>query len=119
MRISDWSSDVCSSDLAYAWNKHLPDGTIRHLFFKRGNLIAQPAARFLPLCRVNKLRCHRAIEIAALFKQRLHLRRSAEHTSELPSLLRISFAVSYLKTQNTSHPSHSHDIHTTSSSLCP
>src|SRR3546814_20823754 len=60
---------------AYAWNKHLPDGTIRHLFFKRGNLIAQPGARFLPLCRVNKLRCQRAIEIAALFKQRSEERR--------------------------------------------
>src|SRR3546814_8966750 len=141
MRISDWSSDVCSSDLpgakdakdaaaadralkliesvkaivdhinhrlaalfarflklprhfiqavmgagehgrkvdrvghAYAWNKHVPDGTIRHLFFKRGHLIAHPGARFLPSCRVNTLRCQRAIEIAALVMQRLQDRK--------------------------------------------
>src|SRR3546814_10960565 len=64
------------------FRSHLPDGTIRHLFFKRGNLIAQPGARFLPLCRVNKLRCQRAIEIAALFKQRLHLRCLGVETGE-------------------------------------
>src|SRR3546814_5333946 len=29
MRISDWSSDVCSSDLVY--EIHMNDGTVRHL----------------------------------------------------------------------------------------
>src|SRR3546814_1943720 len=97
MRISDWSSDVCSSDLkrithrfaAYSMNKRFP---------LRGSLVMCAVARqarighggktgdigngrrgiYWQPCRVGVARC------------RL---RSEEHTSELQSLMRISYAV--------------------------
>src|SRR3546814_4493094 len=90
MRISDWSSDVCSSDLfarkfaaaihakfpgkllayncspSFNWKKHLDDATIAS--FQR--------------------------ELATMGNK---FQRSEEHTSELQSLMRISYAVFCLK----------------------
>src|SRR3546814_4175573 len=102
MRISDWSSDVCSSDLAEAAQieeegqenpllaliaveeleaeaspglgvhqlhvAHHPAGPLQHVE-GRGEVLARPAAAV----------------------------RSEEHTSELQSLMRISYAVFCLK----------------------
>src|SRR3546814_2402029 len=110
MRISDWSSDVCSSDLA---------GTPREIHF---------------LCRVRALPSDQDAEAAIRARRRLRAaglwpwgqgivghrprqpragagdphaglaarrehqrRRSEEHTSELQSLMRISYAVFCLK----------------------
>src|SRR3546814_5704832 len=96
MRISDWSSDVCSSDLlriVAALRRRLP-----HHAAVVGQL------RLLPVV-VEALAPHRhhvAVQQAAveqLGNQEAHAAggRSEEHTSELQSLMRISYAVFCLK----------------------
>src|SRR3546814_2273734 len=101
MRISDWSSDVCSSDLPAPWhyivetdiapqaeqdfndwygNEHLP------------GLAAVPgtvsARRYL--ARPAQPKYYASYDLETL-------ERSEEHTSELQSLMRISYAVFCLK----------------------
>src|SRR3546814_5419420 len=104
MRISDWSSDVCSSDLAA----------------RRGNRARRAAGRDAPAdagatngvvagvlrARVAAPRCrgagrHRPARPAVL-RHRNH-GRSEEHTSELQSLMRISYAVFCLKKKHIIH----------------
>src|SRR3546814_3612027 len=76
MRISDWSSDVCSSDLSKAARAH----------WLRWKLAEK--------CGFNGL----ARSLLSLFRTRPKGRdRSEEHTSELQSLMRISYAVFCLK----------------------
>src|SRR3546814_4125095 len=118
MRISDWSSDVCSSDLF--------------------GVSGQPAARYNPLDRLDpesldlaedamtladalvhdsagqggeahwneeaKALIAGLILYAVVHEDREHrtLARSEEHTSELQSLMRISYAVFCLKQKTTS-----------------
>src|SRR3546814_1670206 len=115
MRISDWSSDVCSSDLADAGSA--PDHVRRNRWAgscggslgkwgrsrvepvgKRGegvevqvraDVFMRPVARF-------------AVDPAAAqpgARGAEHVR-SEEHTSELQSLMRISYAVFCLKKKN-------------------
>src|SRR3546814_3074321 len=105
LRISDWSSDVCSSDLQFV--KGADTGLALGLPRLRG--LANPF-QFL----VNGLLTARFL--ALFLRHALGLRlqpraviRSEEHTSELQSLMRISYAVFCLKkktninhTQNTS-----------------
>src|SRR3546814_1233627 len=98
MRISDWSSDVCSSDLRYA--KKAPDvSDILPTVRSRG--VLQPLI-VRPNCGPG------AFEIVAgsrrwtangiaLAEGIDHGPRSEEHTSELQSLMRISYAVFCLK----------------------
>src|SRR3546814_4383630 len=102
MRISDWSSDVCSSDLPFhAIGQdhllHLARGRIfvadqqvlRHLLRDGG-----AAAGALARPDLGRIVEHRAD-------------RSEEHTSELQSLMRISYAVFCLKKKNKiNHNSH-------------
>src|SRR3546814_1214570 len=102
MRISDWSSDVCSSDL-------------EELIFEAGNQIAGTDDNGHPLARTTfkGLAIDLADEVhddlvAVLgfmpfrrgFVALLLRRRSEEHTSELQSLMRISYAVFCLKKKN-------------------
>src|SRR3546814_6702076 len=108
MRISDWSSDVCSSDLAapssqqtfvvkrilhidgpfehgdYVWDdKGVPDGPVV--------ITIDLAAQTLSVFRAG-------YEIgAAVILYGADDKRSEEHTSELQSLMRISYAVFCLK----------------------
>src|SRR3546814_9363348 len=97
MRISDWSSDVCSSDLT-ARNLHL--GThgligVRHetqASRPRPLRTAPAAGRRHPSCRVVS-----AQRPAPDGRQQ----RSEEHTSELQSLMRTSYAVFFLKNKTT------------------
>src|SRR3546814_5618901 len=106
MRISDWSSDVCSSDLftrnrrahpgagkaARTWPSFRPAGRAAHAEAPRdGAATAGPRApggggepRHL-----RHMRQHR--------HARSLRHRSEEHTSELQSLMRISYAVFCLK----------------------
>src|SRR3546814_6816212 len=98
MRISDWSSDVCSSDLP--GERSLDQ---RQLV---GILMARPGAREKGgRCR---LRAARQLGVGLFASPRLvadaaerdaaaAVRRSEEHTSELQSLMRISYAVFCLK----------------------
>src|SRR3546814_3853940 len=105
MRISDWSSDVCSSDLGSlvvspVLAKRPHGDKVRFLFNQLGN----PFGAFLGSC--DCLRGRGRIDCKAnrdqLFRAGVLLRkdRSEEHTSELQSLMRISYAVFCLKKKN-------------------
>src|SRR3546814_3650409 len=103
MRISDWSSDVCSSDL---WG---------HLLFSASDwtmtLVAKrcamrpksegPRTRAKDSISTNRApvrRPNRAVKSAEPAPVEI---RSEEHTSELQSLMRISYAVFCLKKKKT------------------
>src|SRR3546814_10285345 len=115
MRISDWSSDVCSSDLAEFGRPHRDDlavphhlvrhriefdvGIAQHLAGERGAQAAQHRLdardEFARAERFGDIIVGAGLEAAdaVLFLAA----RSEEHTSELQSLLRISYAVFCLK----------------------
>src|SRR3546814_970650 len=129
MRISDWSSDVCSSDLQSAHRKRgkLPYAARQN---PMASVLARPnlcpaedgrlatlhlqlsigAQRQRGLCRA--FACFRVIDRPAFPFLRAALEtlqhdqplqspvRSEEHTSELQSLMRISYAVFCLKKKN-------------------
>src|SRR3546814_1256908 len=122
MRISDWSSDVCSSDLAIrrcdqAIGIHRPDQTPvdrRHPLL--ANVVAQPRLDFLVGARpeIERHELGRALAdsvgyifagddqiLARVIDAAQHdvgvRMRSEEHTSELQSLMRISSSVFCLK----------------------
>src|SRR3546814_9557355 len=127
MRISDWSSDVCSSDLAGLARPAF--GLVGDEHDRRGRS-AQPAGDLLverhqPRARVDQeqrdiglahrrlgLHAHppwqrrgvvilitRGIDDAEIEPDQMRVR-SEEHTSELQSLMRISYAVFCLKKKN-------------------
>src|SRR3546814_6560093 len=98
MRISDWSSDVCSSDLLRTNDRLL------NWFFQHGVITAWLKHQFAT-CRNNNIVRHVHIAFTILvsglmqrdqsklfYEQTCELR-SEEHTSELQSLIRISYAV--------------------------
>src|SRR3546814_1995400 len=113
MRISDWSSDVCSSDLAQEQLRRAGDiymaagsviccwgmGITQHkhsvatiqmlvnLLLLRGNL-GRPGAGACPVRGHSNVQGDRTM-------------RSEEHTSELQSLMRISYAVFCLQKKTT------------------
>src|SRR3546814_7496794 len=117
MRISDWSSDVCSSDLwrpapptnyrreyAAAGRCASPRAGGRTLLRACGKVYdADPCRSHRDTCRTPKRRRARPVapkhRPAASVEEaaRGTLLRSEEHTSELQSLMRISYAVSCLK----------------------
>src|SRR3546814_3757475 len=84
MRISDWSSDVCSSDLVTS----LRESEQRGLTQKNHFLSHQPERQQDEL--IGKGNRRREIDFR-------YATRSEEHTSELQSLMRISYAVFCLK----------------------
>src|SRR3546814_5443164 len=114
MRISDWSSDVCSSDLS--------------------RIACSTSSRVMRRCASTRLRSALACPTAALPElnsgigtEMLNntavsfdsenrrtpgptvtsgMRRSEEHTSELQSLMRISYAVFCLTKKNNTHSQH-------------
>src|SRR3546814_5886661 len=130
MRISDWSSDVCSSDLVNATPRY---GVVDQLFLTiRGSgRQRRPSARGLSIliddvpinrgdnsfilglvnpnsfARIELFPGPRANELAPFA-----LGRSEEHTSELQSLMRISYAVFCLKKKTTIYSTH-HNLHYT------
>src|SRR3546814_1417127 len=125
MRISDWSSDVCSSDLllvpgpAHAGGQRpgrheLPVDVGERGHAGGGQVVvdrAQEADRHARereqvvgirlLVRRHVLAhvvgAEDAVQVAAVVVLQLELLRSEEHTSELQSLMRISYAVFCLK----------------------
>src|SRR3546814_1563565 len=106
MRISDWSSDVCSSDLVTAGASCLrtterpsgerPSGE-RESWFERSDVIGVLAQGKEGRTRQQRL----AAVKGARFPSALGKGRSEEHTSELQSLMRISYAVFCLKKKTT------------------
>src|SRR3546814_2921790 len=93
MRISDWSSDVCSSDLAFLLGFQLASPFIAvTLIF---NLGLGLLSRLMPQMQVFFIAIPLQIVIG------LGIMRSEEHTSELQSLMRISYAVFCLKKKKT------------------
>src|SRR3546814_5557569 len=113
MRISDWSSYVCSSDLC-------------------GTILAQPPCRTcaqtpryelltIAGCTVRPIRLVRRSMILRFCMSGLSRQscspaassqlRSEEHTSELQSLMRISYAVFCLKKKKIHNPQQQHNSH--------
>src|SRR3546814_4293181 len=124
MRISDWSSDVCSSDLliihhrqraAVGYDKQRYSGLILKPYFPRpgkGELAGERLPVLAGLGEIGGHRLHRLqmggdggeLRLGGGLRQRRRMRedakgrrkrerRSAEHTSELPSLMRIPYDV--------------------------
>src|SRR3546814_9652571 len=118
MRISDWSSDVCSSDLAA--NEHCGgtesedgdgDGSEDrppHGIAGVGTHLGRQPSRLG--CRLGGERAVAVDAVHGIAHERAELVegqqldvRSEEHTSELQSLMRISYAVFCLKKKNMRH----------------
>src|SRR3546814_1944447 len=100
MRISDWSSDVCSSDLRLRLLSAAPAEVKAST-----DPLMQAAARLLPAAlREEDADKQLAGELLRLrpsyMKGLIGYRRSEEHKSELQSLMRISYAVFCLKKNN-------------------
>src|SRR3546814_5274666 len=99
MRISDWSSDVCSSDLRC----QIDDQARLEVLLRVPQRIAQHEAAFrIGVQHFDGLARHRGHHVARALRGAgrhvLHqAARSEEHTSELQSLTRISYAVFCLK----------------------
>src|SRR3546814_7952273 len=101
MRISDWSSDVCSSDLCACWKKK---GSSRVIMSTSSMAVRQW------LCKLTRFAPYPMRKMSSL-RERIGKKgkrslspavasgnsRSEEHTSELQSLMRISYAVFCLK----------------------
>src|SRR3546814_10448949 len=115
MRISDWSSDVCSSDLC-SWHCALPEhlrndqpatsmgaAPCRHrVHWERAQSLVGCAARFQSAESMSTETRRRDGEAAGDRRKGRGGNpplRSEEHTSELQSLMRISYAVFCLKTK--------------------
>src|SRR3546814_1482514 len=98
LRISDWSSDVCSSDLEAPAFGQQPQTRIEG-----------PAARFGNFHRCGEdarafgRHCAPFARRRAIDPRQVGLGRSEEHTSELQSLMRISYAVFCLKKKKQYH----------------
>src|SRR3546814_2942029 len=104
MRISDWSSDVCSSDLDPIETEGANDpwqlAQLERAFQRRQvRALCALGVRFADPARVDirgEVTAEQDVEIDVdvAFEGRV---RSEEHTSELQSLMRISYAVFCLK----------------------
>src|SRR3546814_7351274 len=133
MRISDWSLDVCSSDLVGA---EIADRQIVDLpdLLAPGDLIVFNDTRVIParlfgrkstggrvevfvervlgaqefLAQLGVSKTPKAGGIIEIGDDRLTVLRSEEHTSELQSLMRISYAVFCLKKKK--YKKYSHNI---------
>src|SRR3546814_9108511 len=100
MRISDWSSDVCSSDLsAAAVRATICFATIRAgrgpCFCGNGSASTGPCGEIGRRAAL-KMRFRKE----CWFESGQGHHRSEEHTSEIQSLMRISYAVFFLTTKN-------------------
>src|SRR3546814_9678543 len=104
LRISDWSSDVCSSDLPPASSQACSSG-----------VFSRPSSRLRCGKRPKRSITSRCATAYFMYSgsmarvssmQRNWSARSEEHTSELQSLMRISYAVFCLKKQTTQQSSY-------------
>src|SRR3546814_10411163 len=119
MRISDWSSDVCSSDLPFLESYRLASESKSAVLARiqwrlDPDTIGEYDACFLPLSDdgdvVDKVLCiecydnaEREFTLAGPGRQPRQKRRSEEHTSELHSPMRISSDAFCLKKKKKTH----------------
>src|SRR3546814_9287316 len=93
MRISDWSSDVCSSDLIIALARQYG-----RYGYRRVTALLRDAGWHVNRKRVERIWRREGLKVPQRQPKRGRLwLRSEEHTSELQSLMRISYAVFCLK----------------------
>src|SRR3546814_947265 len=114
MRISDWSSDVCSSDLRESLRFPCPCPGLYESFYSAPREPLRPERRAYEQSVLDLLRPERSAPrmrsyVSVMTNGRSHtmttsavvsashLARSEEHTSELQSLMRIPYAVFCLK----------------------
>src|SRR3546814_8527161 len=108
MRISDWSSDVCSSDLLEAIKKEGQSGQRKITQYTRYGTVflaliqsvgIAVALESQPGLVIDPGMMFRFTSVVTLVTGTMFLMwiRSEEHTSELQSLMRISYAVFCLK----------------------
>src|SRR3546814_10300467 len=121
MRISDWSSDVCSSDLWPGMEEGkfgvctgpimASSNYFRIVISGKGAHAAMPHMGIDPIMAATQLvqalqtivtRNRNPYDPAVLSLTQIHAR-SEEHTSELQSLMRISYAVFCLKKKKITH----------------
>src|SRR3546814_4006623 len=107
MRISDWSSDVCSSDVdtTYVGNYALLnviDDLKRIPGVGDASLLGELDYSMRIWLRPDKMARYGLTtrDVAAAIREQ---NRSEEHTSELQSLMRTTYAVSCLKKKNTTN----------------
>src|SRR3546814_9403834 len=121
MRISDWSSDVCSSDLVYAriappgWRDARVDGAawaprfdgadqrlLRQFANDKGQVVTVAIGGYERQAEGREVVAfgQGAVDLDSKWAWSAALR-SEEHTSELQSLMRISYAVFCLKKKKT------------------
>src|SRR3546814_1274686 len=115
MRISDWSSDVCSSDLGGAValardavagdapqqsaDNRAADGVAMAAAADHVGIVARVISAAIGAVVIGIIRRRRIVDAGASLDRAFV--RSEEHTSELQSLMRISYAVFCLKTKKT------------------
>src|SRR3546814_2997692 len=106
MRISDWSSDVCSSDLVFLSNTNHEEDQPVHLTLRDPDIPVdydlpmydEPAQRYCPAGVYEIVGEEEGNPKFVINAQNcVHCKRSEEHTSELQSLMRTSYAVCCLK----------------------
>src|SRR3546814_8113231 len=121
MRISDWSSDVCSSDLmggsqrltravgkAKAMEMCLTGRMMNAREAESANLVARvvPESELLADALSTAATIAAMPPMAAMINKEMVKLRSEEHTSELQSLMHISYAVFCLKTKRKTKHNH-------------
>src|SRR3546814_10092341 len=122
MRISDWSSDVCSSDLGITKASLQTRSFISAASFQETTRVLTEASVQGKIDTLNGLKENvivgRLIPAgtgAAMSRLRVTANsRSEEHTSELQSLMRISYAVFCLKKKKIEQP----QIHINDMNMC-
>src|SRR3546814_4017254 len=96
MRISDWSSDVCSSDLRASSRRMaaVASRSLAGLCIVRPGMFGRRSTQDQGLSRRDGA-SHLSLLVQRNLAQRKHTppSRSEEHTSELQSLMRNSYAV--------------------------
>src|SRR3546814_5941538 len=111
MRISDWSSDVCSSDLRFRWRS----SGVKALDAVHGPTLTIEGRDESGAARSWYVRLWNYAQGSGEDAV-ISLDRSEEHTSELQSLMRISYAVFCLKKNNTYESTSHRRLHIRSSS---
>src|SRR3546814_4939471 len=129
MRISDWSSDVCSSDLVRALRRDqrlllrrvrqcqhvLRAGDVFRRAVRERQFGGVAGAALPPIALAARLHRLERGQVAGRngIAPREGRARSEEHTSELQSLMRISYAVLCLKKKTQQKIRHSYNKNTT------